>query len=199
MSVTAAAAASRMVFATTKQKTYQSKLEEFYPMRTVKYSILLLGLVALIGTVIPSTSWAAGCATCGRSECDVCPKGCGKFRCDCQCDKVCEPKCTTKKVKITCWECVCKKVCMAGKSCGCQGTCDKSRVVKHLIRKTITKEVPIVKCEAVDAGCGCTDGGCDAAGSDSRNGALLETPAAPTPPPLAVKPNGFLRTLFARK
>ena len=158
-------------------------------MRTVRYLVVLVGFVALLSVGSPSASWAAGCTDCGCDSCNECPEGCGKFRCDCQCDKACEPQRTTKKIKITCWKCVCKKVCLAGKSCGCQGTCGRSRVVKHLIRKTITKEVPIVKCEAVDIG-PCDAAGCDA--RDVRNDALLERPS---PPPLA-KRQRFLGGLF---
>ena len=125
-------------------------------MKAVRYSILVLAVAGLLSLANSYAALAGGCTTCGCESCQECPKGCGKFQCECPCDKVCEPKCATKKVTTICWECVCKKVCLAGKSCGCQGTCGKSRVVKHLVRRTITHEVPIVQCEAVDAaGCGC--------------------------------------------
>ncbi len=160
-------------------------------MRTARYLVVLISFVALLSVGSPSMTWAAGCTTCDCDSCNECPKGCGEFRCDCRCDKACEPKRTTKKIEITCWECVCKKICLAGKSCGCQGTCGKSRVVKHLVRKTIVKEVPIVKCEVVDGG-SCDAAPCDA--RDPRNDAPFELPS---PPPLAKK-QGFLGGLFAR-
>ncbi len=130
-------------------------------MKAVRYSILVLSVVGLLSLASSYAALAGGCTSCGCESCQECPKGCGKFQCECPCDKVCEPKCATKKVTTICWECVCKKVCLAGKSCGCQGTCGKSRVVKHLVRRTITHEVPIVQCEAVDAaGCGCDTTSC---------------------------------------
>ena len=133
-------------------------------MKAVRYSILVLAVAGLLSLASSYAALAGGCTSCGCESCQACPKGCGKFQCECPCDKVCEPKCATKKVTTICWECVCKKVCLAGKSCGCQGTCGMSRLVKHLVRRTITHEVPIVQCEAVDAaGCGCdAASGCDA-------------------------------------
>lgn len=160
-------------------------------MQTAKYLAILLALVAWSDLASPSPASAQCCTHCGSESCGTCPKGCGKFRCDCQCDKVCQPKHDTKKVEIICWECVCKKVCLAGKSCGCQGTCAKSRVVKHLMKRTITREVPIIKCEAVDVcsgscdagGCGCAEGacGCGAAvgGCDQPAGGPPSVPPAP--------------------
>ena len=141
-------------------------------MKTVKKTLLCLlavGLMAMTAEVTLAQQAtgcgaqpACGCTKCG--DCKICPKGCGKFQCDCQCDKVCKPTMTTKKVTRACWVCECKMICLVGPSCGCQGTCGRSRVVKRLIRKTITKEVPIVKCNVVDAtGCGCASGGCDSA------------------------------------
>lgn len=132
-------------------------------MNATRKTLLSL-MIASLAAMAADTALAQECGcTSGCTSCQTCPKGCGRFQCDCQCDKVCQPKCDMKKITITCWVCECKKICLAGPSCGCQGTCGRSRVVKHLIRKTITKEVPVVKCEAVSAaGCGCASGGCDA-------------------------------------
>jgi len=166
-------------------------------MQTVKYLTILLGLVAWSDLATPSPASAQCCTSCGSENCGMCPRGCGKFRCECQCDKVCQPKHETKKVEVICWECVCKKVCLAGKSCGCHGTCSKSRVVKHLMKRTITKEVPIIKCEAVDVcdggcaagACGCAEGACgcgdDACGCGAAVGGCDQPAGGAPPAPMA--------------
>jgi hypothetical protein len=86
-----------------------------------------------------------------------------------------------KKVEEVCWECVCETVCLAGPSCGCQGTCGLSRQVKHLIRKTVTREVPVVKCNAV-AGAACSCGGGEPAVVPGVEAPAAPMPAAPAPP-----------------
>jgi hypothetical protein len=151
-------------------------------MITVKKTLFAAVAVALAGFVAHAAIGATN-ANIGHSHgnCSACPRGCGHFQCDCQCNTVCQPTIEMKKIEEVCWECECKTVCLAGPSCGCKGTCGLSRQVKRLIRKTVTREVPVVKCNAVEgAACGCGAG--EPAVVPGTMAPEAPMPAAPMPP-----------------
>lgn len=147
---------------------------------------------------------------CGQiSACALCG-------CHAPCKKVCRLVCETKKVEETVWEVQCEDFCpllpkIFGKKCGCGDPgcgrdpavcggceagcgkepptpqCGKSRVKKTLVKKTITKEVPVYRCvvEYVCGECGCGDAG--AAPAAPAAPGQKAAPASP-PPPAPPKP-----------
>lgn len=137
--------------------------------------------------------------------------------CQTACKKVCRLVCETKKVEITCWEVQCEEFCpvlpkIFGKRCGCGdpgcgpdkvagGGCDvgcgkelavpqcgKSRVKKTLVKKTMTKEVPVYRC-VVEHVCGqcCGPHAGEAPPVSPGPPAQKAAPAPPPPPKAALR------------
>jgi len=151
---------------------------------------------------------AAPCAICG---------------CHAPCKKVCRLVCETKKVEETVWEVQCEDFCpllpkIFGKKCGCGDAgcgqdpaasggcevgcgkepplpqCGKSRTKKTLVKKTITKEVPVYRC-VVEYVCDGCEGGCGATAAPAAP-AAPEQKAAPAPPPPPPAPKAPPKAAF---
>lgn len=116
-------------------------------------------LAVLLVTFMSSSAAIANASNC----CDRC--GCKQH-----CRKVCRVVCDTKEVKETCYSLVCEDYCLPGppacctkSKCGGCGscnhcataTCGKVRTKAKLVKREITRKVPITKCvvETLCDGC----------------------------------------------
>ncbi len=167
-------------------------------MRTLT---LALAAAACLALTLPAMA-GDGCGGkdpgCGAST------TCCQCGCHAPCKKVCRVVCEMKKVEITCWEVKCEDFCaplpsLCGKNCcadscssGCgecgactSGCCEKCinppkcgkvRSKKTLVKKTVTKEVPVYKCVVEYVCCDCCGGG---VGTEAPKEAL--PPVAPPP------------------
>ena len=116
-----------------------------------RHTVLLLVVGLVLGTVPASAG-------------DCCHR-CG---CEQQVRKVCRLVCDTKEVKETCYSLECEDYCLPGppqccchkSSCGecskcVKPTCGKVRTKAKLVKREITRKVPITKCvvEVLCTGC----------------------------------------------
>ena len=156
-------------------------------MRTIVSTLAISILMANI--------CVAGGRCCGKTL---------KSRNSCGVAKNCQVVCDVKKVKTTVWVVECEKFCdtlpccdrgcksacggfdsgCGGKSCLSrkrplvQPKCNKVRCRKKLVKKTITKEVPIYKCVV-----GCCNDGSSAGSVSPRNDSVLQNGIPTKAPP----------------
>lgn len=140
-------------------------------MRTIALALATAGLLVMANAAVADDCCAP--ANCGTPTC------CGRCGCHGPLKKVCRVVCEMKEVKVTCWDVECDDFCVplpgcghgcCGQSCGEPGCCDsgcgcakpvtppkcgKVRCRKKLVKRVVTKKVPVYKCvvEYVCAGC----------------------------------------------
>ena len=122
-------------------------------MRTV---LLFLAVGFLSTDVARAWDWPLVPA-CGDQKQDCCSR--------CGVKKVCKVVCEMKEVKKTCWEVECEEFCVplprlcgrkAGaceRDCVAPPKCGKVRCRKKLVKKKVTRKVPVYKC-VVEHVCG---------------------------------------------
>jgi hypothetical protein len=178
-------------------------------MRMMAIALAAAACLVMVGTAIADE--AACDPGCGSTVSNCCQCGCKA-----PCKKVCRVVCEMKKVEVTCWEVKCEDFCAplpaCGRSCGesgcgtessCGGCdpckdgcccekcvkppkCGKVRCKKTLVKKTVTKEVPVYKCVVDYVCCDCCGSGCSttepaAPAPPKAKSAQTDSPAAPVP------------------
>jgi len=115
----------------------------------------------LVALIVLGNPWIARAGSC-----------CERCGCQQQCRKVCRLVCDTKEVKETCYSLVCEDYCQPGppaccaksKCNGCSScahgttvTCGPVRTRARLVKREITRKIPITKCVIETLCNGCCD------------------------------------------
>jgi hypothetical protein len=138
-----------------------------------------IGMKRLLFTCLVATFVSSSAVVVCASDC------CERCGCQQHCRKVCRVVCDTKDVKETCYSLVCEDYCLHGpppcctksKCGGCSdcatATCGPVRTRAKLVKREITRKVPVAKC-VVETLCN----GCCGQGAIPKT-ARLETPLLP--------------------
>ena len=127
-------------------------------MRTLACALAATACLAMAGAAVAGDG-GGGPGRCDKATCCAC---CG---CTAPCKKVCRVVCQMKEVEVTCWEVECEEFCVplprlcgrkAGaceRDCVAPPKCGKVRCRKKLVKKKVTRKVPVYKC-VVEHVCG---------------------------------------------